>query len=273
MNDHAAGFTGTIPENYETGLGPHIFSGFGKELAKRVAAEKPSSVLELAAGTGIVTRYLRDALPGECELVATDLSQPMLDVAEEKFTRDMNISFASADAMELPYTNEAFEVITSQFGVMFFPDKVASFREARRVLRPGGSYIFNTWDTWEGNPFARIAHETVKLFFPDDPPQFYKVPFSYADMLIAMSDLKEAGFDRITTEPVELEQEIDYPSFCRGLIYGNPLYEEITERGGDPEEVLHAVDTALKLQFGKPGKMPLRAWYITAVRGLRFART
>ena len=273
MIDHASEFTGTIPENYDKGLGPHIFNDFANVLARRVAAEKPLIVLELAAGTGIVTRYLRDALAANCQLFATDLNQAMLDVAMDKFQENENVSFAPADAMDIPYASEAFDVVVCQFGVMFFPDKVASFREALRVLQPGGVYIFNTWDSWDRNPFARVTHETVKLFFPDDVPQFYKLPFSYPDMDVAKKDLEEAGFRDVSFEAVELQQKIDYPKFCRGIIYGNPLYEEIKERGGNPDEVMHALEAALKLEFGKPGVMPLKVWFVRAVRGLRFVRT
>ncbi len=264
MADTASNFTGTVPENYDQGLGPYIFQEFGAELAARVAAEDPESVLELAAGTGIVTRYLRNALPVDCKLVATDLNPPMLDVAADKFENYEEVSFEEADAMSLPFDDGAFEAIACQFGVMFFPDKAESFAEAKRVLKEGGVYHFNVWDTWEGNPFGRVCQEVAEATFPDNPPEFYKVPFSYPDPEVIEADLQAGGFSDITIETVNLEQKIDYPLFAQGLIYGNPMFEEIQDRGGDPDEVMAAIEAALKAEFGDPAVMPIRALFIRA---------
>ncbi|MEE8258344.1 MAG: class I SAM-dependent methyltransferase [Sphingomonadales bacterium] len=264
MSDKATHFTGTVPENYDTGLGPHFFQEFGAELAARVAAEDPESVLELAAGTGIVTRALRNALPVDCRLVATDLNPPMLGVAAEKFENYEEVSFEEADAMSLPFDDGAFEAIACQFGVMFFPGKAESFAEAKRVLVEGGVYHFNVWDTWEGNPFGRICQDVAEKFFPDDPPQFYKMPFSYPDPDVIEADLKASGFSDISIETVNLEQEIDFPLLARGLIYGNPMFEEIQDRGGDPDEVMAAIEAVLRAEFGDPGVMPIRALFVRA---------
>jgi ubiquinone/menaquinone biosynthesis C-methylase UbiE len=170
MADQAAQFVGTIPENYDRGLGPHVFVDYAADLVRRVASGSPSKVLELAAGTGIVTRMLRDALPASAHLLATDLNPPMLEVARKKFNAGDKIVFQPADATALPFEDAAFDAIACQFGVMFFPDKDKSYREAYRVLSPGGRYLFNVWDAFEYNPFARIAHETIGRFLPPDVP-------------------------------------------------------------------------------------------------------
>ena len=172
MTEEASRFVGSIPEHYDAGLGPHIFEGYAEDLAGRVAALDPAAVLELAAGTGIVTRRLRDVLPAGCDIVASDLNQPMLDFAEAKFAPDESVGFEVADATDLPWQDERFDVVTCQFGVMFFPDKHRSYAEARRVLRAGGHYVFNVWDAWPFNAFAEITHDVVAGFFPDDPPRF-----------------------------------------------------------------------------------------------------
>ena len=264
MNHQMAFFGGSIPENYDAGLGPHIFADFAGELAARVAAEDPKSVLELAAGTGIVTRCLRDALPLDCKLVATDLSLVMLGIAATKFDPGEEVTFEEVDAMGLPYDDHTFDCLACQFGVMFFPDKVESFKEARRVLKPGGVYHLNVWDGWDSNPFARIVHEAVEKFFPEDPPQFYKVPFSYPDPEVIEADLREGGFEDIAIETVNFVKEIDYPLFVQGLLHGNPVAAEIEERGAKIEEITNAVEAALKSEFGDPGSMPLRAWFVRA---------
>jgi ubiquinone/menaquinone biosynthesis C-methylase UbiE len=123
MSDRAADFTGSIPAFYDHGLGPVFFADFADDIARRAAATAPRRVLEIAAGTGIVTRRLRDMLPPEAHLAATDLNPPMLEVARGKFHPDEMVEFQPADAMALPFPDSSFDVVVCQFGVMFFPDK------------------------------------------------------------------------------------------------------------------------------------------------------
>ena len=171
MSDDAAGFVGSIPENYDRGLGPIIFSNYDEHTARLVAGYAPSRVLETGAGTGIVTRRLRDLLPATTRLVATDLNPPMLDVARQKFHPDEPIEFQQADAIALPFDDASFDAVVCQFSVQFFPDKEKSYREAYRVLAPGGRYVFSVWDG-DYNRHGRIADEVAAQFFPTDPPQF-----------------------------------------------------------------------------------------------------
>jgi ubiquinone/menaquinone biosynthesis C-methylase UbiE len=263
MNKQAARFIGSIPENYDEGLGPHIFSEYAIDLAGRVAEVRPKSVLELAAGTGIVTRKLRDALASDCELVASDLNPPMLDMAKAKFRSDESITFEEVDATDLQFGDATFDAVACQFGVMFFPDKGRSYREVHRVLKPGGSYIFNVWDSWAENPFAQITHEAVERFFPDDPPAFYRVPFGYHDPEEIRESMRQAGFEEVRAEHVPLKSKIiSAGRFAKGLVLGNPLYEEVVTRGGDLEAILAAVEEAIEAKLGS--EMPLRALVIQA---------
>lgn len=238
MSQQAARFVGSIPENYDRGLGPRIFEGYAGDIARRTAAAMPGSVLELAAGTGIVTRALRDALHQDCDLIASDLNAPMLDVARGKFGDVERVEFQVADATQLDFPDSSFDAVVCQFGVMFFPDKSRSFSEVVRVLKPGGKYLFNVWDTWEFNEFARVTHELVAESFPDEPPGFYKVPFGYADTEVIRSGVTASGFNQVQIEKLPLEVEIGSAGeFARGLVFGNPLFEEISERGGDAEDI------------------------------------
>ncbi len=263
MSDGASRFVGSIPENYDNGLGPYIFVGYADDLSRRTAALEPRAVLELAAGTGIVTRKLRDALPADCELVASDLNPPMLEVARSKFGADESVRFETIDATNVSQPDAAFDVVVCQFGVMFFPDKDRAFAEVHRVLRPGGTYVFNVWDSWDANPFARIAHEVVAEFFPDDPPGFYRVPFSYHDTDEIESTVQRAGFHSIAIEHVALTSRITSASdFATGLIFGNPLHDEIVSKGGDPKAVHVALAAAIEKQLG--AEMPLRAIVVEA---------
>ncbi len=265
MDEQASRFVGSIPENYDAGLGPFIFFDYARDLAHRVAAVEPTSVLELAAGTGILSRALGDANSENCRLVVSDLNAPMLEVAKSKFAVNDQVNFDVADATSLQYEDSSFDAVACQFGVMFFPDKLQSYREVHRVLKTGGRYVFNVWTSWAENPFARIAHEAVQALFPSDPPGFYKVPFSYHDPEAISDSLLSAGFDSVTTEHVAITSKITSASvFARGLIFGNPVFEEITLRGGDPEEVFETVKQTLETQLGD--SMPLQALVVQALK-------
>jgi ubiquinone/menaquinone biosynthesis C-methylase UbiE len=258
MTAQSARFIGSIPENYDVGLGPHIFTGYAADIARRTAALAPSSVLELAAGTGIVTRELRDVLGVDCELLASDLNGPMLEVAKAKFAADELVAFQEVDATHLGFADGTFDVIVCQFGVMFFPDRDRSYAEAVRVLKPGGSYLFNVWDSWAENAFGQIAHEAVEARFPHDPPGFYRVPFSYHDADEIQAALRGAGFANVAVERVPLTSRISTPAkFAQGIVFGNPLYEEIIARGGDPQKVHESVVAAIEQRLGS--QMQLQA--------------
>ena len=263
MSTQAARFVGSIPENYDEGLGPHIFNDYADDLARRVAALRPRTVLELAAGTGIVTRKLRDVLASDCDLLSSDLNLPMLDVAKAKFQADEAVSFEQVDAMDLRFEEASFDVVICQFGVMFFPDKSRSYSEVYRVLKPGGSYVFNVWDSWDSNLFAEITHRAVEGFFPEDPPGFYKVPFHYHDASEIRDSVIRAGFTKVTVEHLPLKSKIPSAGrFAKGLVFGNPLFEEIVTRGGDPEQVCAVVAVAIEQQLGS--EMPLQALIVHA---------
>jgi ubiquinone/menaquinone biosynthesis C-methylase UbiE len=269
MFDQSTRFTGDIPANYDRGLGPHLFDDYAGDLARRVAAAEPVRVLEIAAGTGIVTRLLRDALPASTHLVASDLNPPMLDVARQKFAADERTEFQPADATALPFSDGEFDAVVCQFGVMFFPDKDKAYREAFRVLAPGGRYHFNVWDSFDFNPFARIVHETVGRFFGVDVPRFYTVPFGYYRIDPIKASLVDAGFADISMHVFRLDKTISQARlFAEGLILGNPIVEEICARGiADPAEIIDAVTAALHREFGQdPGRMPLQAIVFGAIR-------
>lgn len=265
MNKVATNFTGSIPEFYESGLVPVIFEDYAKEMATQAAKLKPALVLELAAGTGVVTRMLRDRLPKKCEIIASDLNEPMLEVAQNKFKSAEAVSFQPIDAMEIPLDDNSVDVVLCQFGVMFFPDKVQSYQEVLRILRPGGSYIFNAWDAHECNPFARVAQSVVEKAFPDDPPGFYKVPFHYHDAKTMKREMKEAGFSSVKVKRKQIRKTIpSMANFAKGLVHGNPLSEEIRARNSSPDAMVGTLQNALEAEFGRTSaKMPLSAFFVT----------
>jgi SAM-dependent methyltransferase len=268
MDSNAAAFTGSIPENYDRGLGPVIFADYAADIARRAAALRPKRVLETAAGTGIVTRQLRDLLPADTHLTVTDLNPPMLEVARGKLRPGEQAEFLPADATALPFPDSSFDAVVCQFGVMFFPDKPKSYAEVFRVLSPGGHYLFNVWDSQHYNLFARIVHQLVERLLPDDPPQFYKVPVSCHEIDPVKEALIAAGFTDINISVMALEKTIpDLEVFAHGVMLGNPLADQIRSRGRDPEQFVKALMEAFRAAFGAgSSRMPLQAIVYSARR-------
>lgn len=186
-------FSGSIPKIYETHLVPLIFEPYATDIVERLAPRRPARVLEIAAGTGVVTRAMAKELPG-ATIVATDLNQAMLDQAATAGTA-RPVEWRAADAMQLPFGDGAFDAVVCQFGVMFFPDKVRAFGEARRVLKPGGTYVFNVWDRLSANEFPDVITQALAQVFPQDPPRFLaRTPYGYNDPALIARELASAGF-------------------------------------------------------------------------------
>ena len=267
MTENSARFVGSIPENYDRGLGPILFENYAEDLTRRAVALEAEKVIELAAGTGIVSRKLRDQLSPETRLVVTDLNPPMLEVARAKFKNEENVEFSQADAMSLPFEDESYDLVICQFGVMFFPDKPVAFREVRRVLKPGGVFLFSAWGTMDACSYANIIYDVGAKFFPENPPTFYQVPFGYADSDAVYNDLAVAGFENCQHETIDLVKEVpDWESFGMGAVFGNPLIDEIKQHGTvSPEQVMDAIVIALQDHFGAaPATIPLQATIYSA---------
>jgi len=260
MSDNDKNFTGSIPDIYDEYLVPLIFEFYARDMAQRVVAGSPQAVLETAAGSGVVTRALAPMLAGDARYVVTDLNPPMLERAERQQPGDARIDWQQADAMALPFGDGAFDAVCCQFGVMFLPDKLVGYREALRVLRPGGQFVFNVWDRIEENVFAQSVTETAGRFFPDDPPLFMaRTPHGYHDVGAIRGALKEAGFASVVVETIAEESRAANPrdpavAYCQGT----PLRNELELRGADLEEITEAAAQGIAQRFGSgpvSGKM------------------
>jgi SAM-dependent methyltransferase len=258
-------FEGAIPEVYEHYLVPLIFEAYAEDLAGRVDVSPDARILETAAGTGVLTRQLQDILPTTAQIVATDFHPAMLAVAEERSEWVGNVDYQVANGMDLPFDDGSFDALLCQFGMMFYPDKELGYREAARVLKPGGQFIFNLWDTLETNPIAKLVHEIVAELDPDNPPDFLTVPFAHWDLPAIRTELRSAGFEDVGT--------VVLPRECRGrsardvaiaFTAGSPLATQLAERG-IAEEALQAVEAALLREFGH-GEVaaPMQAIAVTA---------
>lgn len=270
MTDRDKDFIGSIPEIYDRYLVPLIFGPYADDLAERVGALDPASVLETAAGSGVVTRALVSALSSEAQYTVTDLNQPMLDHAASKQANDSRVTWRQADAMALPFADASFEVVVCQFGVMFYPDRIAGYSEAYRVLKPGGAMIFNVWDRIEANEFADVVTAAAASVFPDNPPLFLpRTPHGYHDESLIREELREAGFstegydsiDEISRAPSPRHPAIAY---CQGT----PLRNEIEERDADLlDRVTDCAADAIADRFGTGNvEARIRGHVITALR-------
>ena len=246
-------FAGSIPETYERYLVPLIFEPYARDLAARVLRTEAQSVLETAAGTGVLTRALVAKLPPSTRIVATDLNQAMLTQAMRLLGADAKITWRQADALDLPFADESFDAVVCQFGAMFFPDKVKGYEEARRVLKPGGHFLFNVWGRISENQFAETVTEAPASVFPDDPPRFLaRVPHGYHDVDTIRKELRAAGFTSIS---IETKSDVSRAASPRepamGYCQGTPLRSEIESR--DASRLVEATQKATEALAAKFG--------------------
>jgi SAM-dependent methyltransferase len=262
-------FAGSIPALYDRYLGPLIFEPYSAEMAARLAALAPARVLETAAGTGIVTRAMARALPAATEITATDLNRPMLDHAAAQPGVE-RVTWRQADAQSLPFPDASFDAVVCQFGAMFFPDQTAAYREVHRVLRPGGCFLFSTWDRIEDNEFTAVVTDAVAALFPADPPRFLaRTPHGFHDITPTIQALGAAGFGRGEAETVAKRSRAASPrDVAIGFCQGTPLRSEIEAR--DPkrlEQATEAAAAALAKAFGRgPIEGKIQAHIFTAHR-------
>jgi len=245
-------FHGDVAKFYDSILVPLIFEPYAADLAARAFALAPKDLLEVACGTGVATRALAKQLPVTCRIHATDLNQAMIIQAQSVGTV-RPVSWGQADVMGLPFDDARFDVVVCQFGVMFFPDRVAAYREIRRVLRPGGSFLFSAWRAIEENDFALVVSDTMRILYPEGPPAFLsRTPHGHGDPVDLEAEVRAAGFSscvcvqKDAISPAE-DPEVPALAYC----HGTPLRNELEERG--PEELQRAttaVTEALRAQYG-----------------------
>jgi SAM-dependent methyltransferase len=241
-----ATFSGAIPENYDRYLGPLQFGPFARELVALLPADPGGDVLEVACGTGLATREIRRALVDTRRLVATDFNKPMLDYAREKVKLG-GIEWREADGTRLPFDDGAFAVVVSGFGLMFMPDKAKAVSEARRVLRPGGLYLFSVWDRMEHNTCSRVYTETIESLFPGDEEMAFRLPWSMHDEAALRTLLSGAGFGSVAIERRRLPVEPFNPrDIATGQVRGTPRGLLLETKGMTMDAAIDKVAVALE---------------------------
>ncbi len=261
-------FAGSIPDVYDDYLVPLVFEQYANDLAQRTAALNPRGVLEVAAGSGVVSRAVAAVLESSARYVVTDLNPPMLDRAASMQDDPDRVEWQAADALDLPFDADTFDLMLCQFGAMFFPDRVRAYREARRVLGEGGSFIFNMWDRIEENEFAHEVTRALAEVFPDDPPSFLRrTPHGHFDTTTYRSELEAAGFSDVDIEPVDAisvaaDPAVPAIAYCQGT----PLRTEIEARYPPSlEEATARATDAIRKRFGDGViRSRMRGFVITA---------
>lgn len=253
MSDVDKLFAGSIPSLYETYLVPLIFEPYAADLKSRIASRSVTRVLEIAAGTGVVTRALAKVLRPDVCIVATDLNQAMLDQAAMSGTA-RPVVWQQADAMALPFADAEFDAVVCQFGAMFFPDKAKAFAQAHRVLKPGGVFVFNVWDRIEANQFADTVTTALEAVFPEDPPRFLaRTPHGYHERSVIERDLANGGFRKpARIEVVAARSRAQSPrvpamAYCQGTPLRNEIEARDASRLGEATDVAAA---AIAHRFG-----------------------
>lgn len=254
-------------QHYDKHQGPVFFEPYAIEIAARIEPSKVNVALEIACGTGRVTRHLRNTLPPSSTLIATDLSPDMMDVAKENLQQS-NIEWQIADAQELPFEDDSVDLIVCAFGYMFVPHKVKAFAEARRVLRPGGKLLFTTWDKLELDA-APYAHRKAVRKYLGELPESFMYAFMLNDEEAIAGLLQKAGFSDIDIERVD--KTATGPSAAAvadGLAMNGSLYDYVVSRNpGLAETIKDEIEKELAEKYGaRPMKSPMRALFSTTIK-------
>lgn len=237
--------------HYDHFLGPLFFEPYAIEVAKRIDPSPVSIALEIAAGTGRVTRHIRERIAASAKLIASDISGEMLAEAKKKLSH-LDIDWQNIDAQQLPFTDNSIDLVVCCFGYMFVPDKPKAFAEAYRVLRPGGVFLFTTWDKLEHNAASYASRSLAEKYLKGPLPGSYNLAVSMSDEDVIRPLLEEAGFSKIFIEKVK--QFSVCPTgkeAATGLVEGGFIFKEI--RQSNPEwidEIKTKLEKELSEKFG-----------------------
>ncbi len=255
-------FAGTVPENYDTYLGPYLFEPYALDLAERLKIAKCRNVLELACGTGRVTKHMAALIPADGTLVATDLNADMIAIAKTK-VQDERVEWKTVDAHQLPFEDNHFDHVVCQYGVMFFQDKMQAFAETIRVLQQGGKFIFNTWGSLQDNPRTAVIIDVLTDMFKDEAPDFLqKGPYSFYNTNEIKQLLTTAGFEHVTIDEVKKTvNNWSIEDFINGFLKGSPLSAFISKYDNETRDTLsNRLKLALLNQAGEHASTQLLAY-------------
>jgi len=231
-NKDAYKFTSEDAENYDHYLGPVLFEPYGVYLASQIDTANLYSVLELACGTGRVTKHIANVLPPDVEFWATDLSSDMLAINKRRLQNE-NVKYKVEDIQNLSFPDNSFDLAICQFGTMFLPDKQKGFNEIYRILKPGGKLMCFTWDSTAQNPlFKLLINELMLPYFEDEDNTRLLVPFLLNDPQQLTGWLQNAGFKNIKVETVVLNSgTATVENVKTGIYLKHPLGKAMKDKG------------------------------------------
>jgi ubiquinone/menaquinone biosynthesis C-methylase UbiE len=256
MNDtstkvSSTNFSGDTATYYDQFLGPLFFEPYAIEVAKRIDPAPVSIALEIAAGTGRVTRHIRERISASAKLIASDISEEMLGEAKKKLSH-LDIEWQHIDAQQLPFSDNSIDLVVCCFGYMFVPDKPKAFAEVYRVLRPGGLFLFTTWDSLEHNAASYTSRTIAKQYLEEPLPESYNLATSMSDEAVIRPFLQDAGFSKITIEKVKhFSVSPTAKEAAYGLVQAGLIYEEIKKRNPEwIDEIKIKVEKELTEKYG-----------------------
>lgn len=236
---------------YDHFLGPLFFEPYAIEVAKRIDPSPASLVLEIAAGTGRVTRHIRERIATPARLIASDISEDMLAEAKKKLGH-LDIDWQNIDAQDLPLKDNSLDLVVCCFGYMFVPDKLKAFAEAYRALRPGGALLFTTWDKLEQNALSFTCRSLAEKYLKSPLPESHDLAVSMSDEVVIRALLEKAGFSKISVEKVERFSVCPAAKeAARGMVEGGFVFKEIRKHNPElMDEIKIALEKELAAKFG-----------------------
>jgi SAM-dependent methyltransferase len=258
-------FNRSIPQNYEDYLTPFIFDPYAEDLVERIGIKTGTTslknVLELACGTGAVTKQLLARLPSTVQLIATDLQPDMISVAKisvakisvaKRHLSASNLAWDTVDMTNIPYEDNRFDLIVCQFGLMLVPEKLKALTQMHRVLRPGGRLLSSVWSDIRHNQIWDITGSVIESFIGTNPMLHDPGPFSMADASIGLEGLKKAGFQDAKVTVVDKTGKIATAAMAvKGITEGLPVWLAISQKDPSlPAKVQAALEQELVNRLG-----------------------
>jgi ubiquinone/menaquinone biosynthesis C-methylase UbiE len=232
----------SVPKAYNEFFVPRLFEPWAKVLLEGADLRRGESVLDVATGPGTVARLAAVRLGAEGRVVATDIAQPMLDIAKAKAPPGgAPIEYLNSPAAPLAAATGAFDAVLCQQGLQFFPDRPAALREMRRVLKPGGRAAMAVWAELDRNQIFAAFHAALRATAPDALADLITAPFSWPSGAALKSAAENAGFRdvRLSTPslPMVLEGGVEQAvqSFA-----ATPVSPGVAELAQDVQQALFA---------------------------------
>lgn len=177
-------------EVYEEFFLPALFQEWAPRVADAARVRPGQRVLDVACGTGVLARSISKRVGSDGSVVGIDPNAGMLAVAQRTAPE---VEWVEGTAETLPFADDSFDAVTSQFGLMFFEDQVGAIREMVRVLRPGGHGAVAVWDTLDHTPGYAAMAALLQRLFGDDVAESLHAPYSLGDPETVLSLFDEAG--------------------------------------------------------------------------------